>query len=414
MCAMIAAYQQMSTVGLERVLWTPVTEADREEVRASLQKVLSSPQFSSSKRYPALLKYLVEKTLDGQADQLKERTIGVEVFGRPADYDTNTDTAVRYSAGEVRKRLALYHHAREADPIHIVLSTRSYVPEFQRLEAAESGVAQASPAPMDDRVFAGLIAELRSAEKWKRTALASISLLCLLISGAGFLWIRGFLHRDALAGFWRPVLETKRPALICPGGVVFSAASPSGTKVADQSIPDPFLSFGSTLAVGRVAVVLNGHAGQYRIESAATTTLAQISDGPVIFIGAYNNQWAQRFLEPLRFHFQPKPDEAILDHANPGRIWRRDPSKPFDQKPDYAIVARFREASTANTIVVIAGLQRFGTDAASQFAVNPELLTQLDRRLGPDWIHKNIEVVLKVDVVDGRIGAPQIEDAAII
>jgi hypothetical protein len=46
--------------------------------------------------------------------------------------------------------------------------------------------------------------------------------------------------------------------------------------------------------------------------------------------------------------------------------------------------------------------------------VNPELLAQLDRRLGPDWIHKNIEVVLKVDVVDGRIGALQIEDAAII
>ena len=194
MCAMISAYQQMSTVGLERGLWTPVTEADREEVRASLQKVLTSPQFSSSKRYPALLKYLVEKTLEGQADQLKERTIGVEVFGRPADYDTNTDTAVRYSAGEVRKRLALYYHGREGDPIHIGLSTRSYVPEFQRLEATESGVAPAGPVPTDDRAFAGLIAELRSAEKWKRTALASISLLCLLILGAGFLWVRGFLR----------------------------------------------------------------------------------------------------------------------------------------------------------------------------------------------------------------------------
>ena len=405
----------MSMVSLGRVLWTPVTEADREAVRASLQQVLNSPQFSNSKRYPALLRYLVERTLEGHSDQLKERTIGVEVFGRPPDYDTNTDTAVRYSAGEVRKRLALYYHAHESAPIQIVLSTRSYVPEFQRLESTNGEIMQpVRPSGIEEGGVAELIQELRTVERWKRTALVSTSLLCLLLLGAGSVWIRNLLRTDPLIGFWSPVLETKQPALICPGGVVFSAASTSGTKVADKSVPDPFLSFGSTLAVGRVAVVLNGHAGQYRVQSAASTTLAQISGGPVIFIGAYNNQWTQHFLQRLRFHFRSGGREGILDGGGSGRVWERDASKPYDQTPDYAIVARFTEASTANTIVVIAGLQRYGTDAASQFVANPNLLKELSRRLGPSWVHKNIEVVLKVDVIDGRIGAPQIEAAAVI
>jgi hypothetical protein len=400
----------MSVTDVERVPWKPLTEEDREAVRASLREVLNSSPFSSSKRYPALLEYLVEQTLEGRDDHIKERTIGVVVFGRPADYDTNTDTAVRYSAGEVRKRLALYYHAHANAPIQIVLSNRSYVPEFLRLEATEHRDAPSAPCSIEDRAVVGLIAELRTVDRWRRTALGAIALLALVLITFGFIWARGLLHPDPLVEFWGSVLETKQTSLICPGGVVFASDSLSGTRVADQSVPDPFLSFGSSLAVGRAAVALNAHGGQYRIQSAASTTLAQITDNPVVLIGAYNNAWTQRFLRPLRFHFQQQPLEQIVDTANPGRVWKRDASKPFNEGTDYAIVARFRETSTANTIVVLAGLQRFGTDAASQFVVNPGLLKELNRRAGSDWRHKNIEVVLKVDVVAGRTGAPQIED----
>jgi len=57
-----------------------------------LKKILASAHFSSSKRYPALLQYIVENTLEGKSDLLKERTLGVDVFDRPPAYDTNTDT----------------------------------------------------------------------------------------------------------------------------------------------------------------------------------------------------------------------------------------------------------------------------------------------------------------------------------
>src|SRR5689334_9904184 len=80
-----------------------------ERIREELERVLASHEFRSSKRSQEFLRYVVEHTLRGEADVLKERTIGVDVFGRPADYDPSEDATVRVRAGEVRKRLGLYY-----------------------------------------------------------------------------------------------------------------------------------------------------------------------------------------------------------------------------------------------------------------------------------------------------------------
>src|SRR5208282_4477153 len=114
-----------------RDAWHPQTRQDRDAILHELQEVLASPHFCNSKRYPALLKYIVEHTLTGKSELLKERTLGVEVFDRPPTYDTNTDTVVRYTAGEVRKRLLLYYseHASTSG-IRISLPAGSYVAEF--------------------------------------------------------------------------------------------------------------------------------------------------------------------------------------------------------------------------------------------------------------------------------------------
>ncbi len=116
----------MSTIKAAWEPWHPETSHDREEILVALQEVLASPHFCNSKRYPALLRYVVETSLAGKADLLKERTLGVEVFHRPPDYDTNADTVVRYTAGEVRKRLSLYYHDHDSR-LQISLPAGSYV-----------------------------------------------------------------------------------------------------------------------------------------------------------------------------------------------------------------------------------------------------------------------------------------------
>ena len=90
---------QMNSSDESREAWHPQNRQDCDAILRELHEVLASPHFCNSKRYPALLEYIVENTLAGKSELLKERTIGVEVFDRPPTYDTSADTVVRYTAG---------------------------------------------------------------------------------------------------------------------------------------------------------------------------------------------------------------------------------------------------------------------------------------------------------------------------
>ncbi|HVO60108.1 MAG TPA: DPP IV N-terminal domain-containing protein [Terriglobales bacterium] len=120
-------------------------------VRSALELVISSDAFAGSKQCQDLLHLLVEHALSGQLDALSERTIGVEMFGRPADYDTSKDTVVHLRATEVRKRLAQYYGEANAPIVRIELPSGSYVPAFQwsSLTRAEGeAVKTAPPVPV--------------------------------------------------------------------------------------------------------------------------------------------------------------------------------------------------------------------------------------------------------------------------
>jgi hypothetical protein len=121
-----------------------------DAIREELQRVLASHEFRSTKRSQDFLRYVVENTLDGHADILKERTIGIDVFARPASYDPSDDATVRVKAGDVRKRLGLYYATEGVrDPVRIELPAGTYVPEFHpmHLEAEIQAPAPATVVP---------------------------------------------------------------------------------------------------------------------------------------------------------------------------------------------------------------------------------------------------------------------------
>ncbi len=100
-------------------------------VRQHLVEVLASHAFAGSKRTQDFLHLIVEHALMGDVDGLRERMIGAEMFGRPVDYDTGSDSVVRVKATEVRKRLAQYYLEADKKPsIRIELPSGSYVPRF--------------------------------------------------------------------------------------------------------------------------------------------------------------------------------------------------------------------------------------------------------------------------------------------
>ena len=127
-----------------------------ESVREELERVLASHEFRSSKRSQEFLRYVIENTLGGHGDLLKERTIGIDVFGRTADYDPSDDATVRVKAGEVRKRLGLYYSSEGAqDPLRIELPFGTYVPEFRPAPTGAAVATPEAPQPVPGSVRCG-------------------------------------------------------------------------------------------------------------------------------------------------------------------------------------------------------------------------------------------------------------------
>jgi hypothetical protein len=103
------------------------------DIHEALEAILRSTPFHSSRQTQALLRYLVEHSLNNQEGMLKERVIGAEVFGRKPDYNTGDDPIVRARVGELRKRLAQYYQSEDAQGanLQIVIPPGTYAAQFQ-------------------------------------------------------------------------------------------------------------------------------------------------------------------------------------------------------------------------------------------------------------------------------------------
>lgn len=142
-----------------------LTAEQAELVRLELDRILKSPPFQSSRRCHDFLHYIVERTLDGELDSLTERFLGAELFGRPIDYDTKSDSIVRVRANDVRRRLAECYADHHLSPdVVISLSTGSYIPEFHWADKDQHDAGGAAP------VIPG--SSLPSSESWGRDELA--------------------------------------------------------------------------------------------------------------------------------------------------------------------------------------------------------------------------------------------------
>jgi hypothetical protein len=398
----------------------PTSEQDRQLVRNELAVLLRTDHFINSKRYPALLLYVVEETLAGRAEDLKERVLGVEVFQREADYDTNSDTIVRVTAGEVRKRLALIYHENGFEhQVQIALPAGSYVPEFFRT------ISPDTPAPSPQTALAVADIDLPPSpavsnpappispwRAWKKPA-AGATLALLSLGGlALFLHLRTATGSTSIDRFWQPLRVSSSHTIICPGAVIFSASGFKGIAKAEKKDDYPYTSITTAGSIASLADLFAKNRIEYVVQPTTTITLTDLTRHPVVLIGAYDNEWTLRLMNDLRYRFAPNPARQIYDGMNPSTIWVRPTGLPFKDRDDYAVIARFHDELTDNMVIVIAGVGKNGTEAATKFVTTARYLDLLNQR-SKDWASKNIEIVLKTTVVDSKTGAPSIEAAYI-
>jgi hypothetical protein len=393
----------------------PGVRPRQEEVRAQLARILASPLFQHSKHYPALLRHVVNETLEGRAGQLKERALGVEVFGRDPDYDTNADPVVRTSACEVRKRIAQYYHeaGRESE-IRIDLASGSYAPEFRHAQLGPIPVLVETRPEIHRRV--GRLAGLR--HRMRRRAAWIVAIVAVVILGTGAsAW---HAMPSAAERFWDPVWRSSDSVIMAIGGAPTVFAHPP--NVAGVTVGPTFrdvmrgdtMAFSDALTMARLTGMTREY-GKKKIDirRASAFSLTDLRNTPAILVGAFNNYWTKRLTGDLRFTFEWNEDShtgRIRDRQNPSnRSWTHDPALPYESVfTDFAVVSRFQNPLTEKMLVVVAGMGRDGTLAAGEFVTQPRYLEMLASRAPRNWEHKNLQVVLATDIVNGTTGPPRI------
>jgi TolB-like protein len=122
-------------------------EPTADQVRDQLDRILRSEAFANADRVSRFLRYVVERTLAGEGDTLKEYAVGVGVFDRDEQYDPRVDSIVRVEASRLRGKIDEYYRTRDgADPVMIRLPKGSYVPVF---ELRTPAVPKTAPAPLE-------------------------------------------------------------------------------------------------------------------------------------------------------------------------------------------------------------------------------------------------------------------------
>src|ERR1051326_2304591 len=134
----------------------------REELtQAEIERILHSDTFRNSDVLRRLLRFLADKTISGEADQLKEYTIGIDALGKPSSYDPRQDSVVRIQVGRLRQKLAEYYRTEgKDDPIVIdvpkgqfkltwqpATQRIDYAPEAKRAVPEERTIPAAISAP---------------------------------------------------------------------------------------------------------------------------------------------------------------------------------------------------------------------------------------------------------------------------
>jgi hypothetical protein len=232
--------------------------------------------------------------------------------------------------------------------------------------------------------------------------------ICALAAGLIAWSFRPRAANGPLEQFWRPVLNSSNSALLCvgkvPGVLLASGQSPA---LADA----PFIALPDAMTLARIAGVLGSHNKRYTIQSEGATTFSELRNGPVILIGAFNNEWTMRLTGQLRFNFKLDTDKSELwieDRQNPARRqWIVNLKAPAVDR-DYAIITRVHDLTTDRIVTVAAGVLGYGTTAAGEFLSSPDYLVDMVRNAPRDWADKNLQVVLSTQVIGGNSGPPRV------
>jgi len=148
-------------------------------------------------------------------------------------------------------------------------------------------------------------------------------------------------------------------------------------------------------------------------------TFEDFQNAPAVLIGAFNDAWTLRLMESMRFTFQQDGLRTwIVDRDHPTRRdWQIDKSHTDSQgrlllKQDFAVISRVQNPRTRRITITVAGLYGYGTVAPGKFLTDPANLQSMAQRAPAGWQARNMQIVIRTEVIQEDAGPPIVVAAA--
>ncbi len=379
-----------------------------EAVHAELGRILASAEFKTSKRCQDFLQFVVERALVGSSEDLKERTIGIEVFGRAPSYNTGTDGIVRINASEVRKRLAIYYaDSSRLCECRIALPTGSYVPQFTKCAAKPAAaVTDISRLPESGALMtlesgrAGLKVAPTPAPgpRFPRVVTVFAVAAFLLAAVLALRWLPLRSSPTIVDQFWRPMFQGRTPIMIVPAYV--PAYDPATTPPNGQFtlMTDQYVGGGDLVAAVQISSMLVRLGHPFILRMGADVSLDDLRNTPTVLIGYSTTQWKD-VTNRFRYYLGYAGRAMVRDYGKPTNWYPRDETPELHASEDYAIVSRAFDPETHAMLILVSGCLQYGTEGAARLITNPDLLATAFRNAPKDWQKKNLQLVVQFDVV---------------
>jgi len=358
-------------------------------VREQVSRVLRSQTLRNAENLRRLFAYLAEKSLAGEAGLLKEYSIGVDVFGKPPDYDPQKDPSVRIQAGKLRQKLEEFYRTEgRNDPVVIEFPKGHFQLRFTRLRRApgRDGVSRA----------------------WKAAALALAA--AWVVAGAALLLLRAVrpppLTPEQRA-LWAPLLERRRPVVLCLGTPLF-VKIPQGffrswrvnrweeaLQSSDFAWLKAELAHGGALPVHiytgvgdamgaiEIARLISAAGGSFIARRSSALNWDDLVNENIVFLGP--PKYTARINEiPVRMDLLMEGSQIRNLNPRPGEPQSFQGSWPDHSSyvtEDYALISRIPGLHGRGCYLILSASSTEGTAAAALFVTDPKFTAELVRRL---------------------------------
>ncbi len=376
--------------------------AGPEQFFQQIDNIIKSHSLRGSESLCKLLQYLAKQSLYHPDAPLKEYQIATEVYGRPADFDPQSDSTIRVQAGRLRMKLAEYYAGEgAADPIVVKIPKGSYHLTFEArpvepVQGPRSVSAQAMPA--SGAAAANVPAIWRVA-----VILLLAGLTTSLIVLGSLLWNRKVPEpamaapgppraANSLAAFWRPFTSGAEEPWVIFSNAAFVGRPETGMRYynsrqdSSSAVYDHYTGVGEVLAIHALDDAFGSLGRRILVKRGSLFTLDDMRNNNLIFVGSPSENLSLLDIPGTQeFVFQrvtsgprqgdlsivskhPKAGEASTYLASPSNV-------PLTE--DYSVVGLVPGVSSDRYVMILAGTTTFGTQGAVEFVCRQESVDQL-------------------------------------